>query len=71
MLDVREVAYELQGTCGSLDAILEEADFDPPIEWFYELDGLVFCCAQCNWWFEQSQMSEISDWVCVECEEEI
>lgn len=63
-----DVADRLEGTCDSLDYILEEEDFDPPITWLHRLDGLVFCCNSCNWWFRTSEMSEVEDWTCIECE---
>lgn len=61
-------AERLQGTCGSIAALGEEFEaLELNSEFCAALDLLVFCCTSCDWWFEQSEMSETEDWVCQEC----
>lgn len=70
---VRNVAYELQGTCQSLHEVLERFDMDDAdmeSAFCAELDSLVFECTCCNWWYETSEMSEYTDWQCKECAED-
>lgn len=72
---VDEIAYELQGSCQSLQNVLERHDMDgmdDDLEFCHALDRLVFCCEQCEWWFEQSEMGERDDdrWICRECTDE-
>lgn len=67
---IEEIAYELQGTCLSLHEVLERNDMDGAdndAEFCARLDELVFCCNDCNWWFEIHEMSD-ADWICCECE---
>ena len=72
---VAEIAEQLCGTCDSLQNILERNDMDGADNnagFCAELDSLVFCCEDCNWWHEQSEMAADvrGDWICEECKEE-
>jgi hypothetical protein len=69
---VEEIAEELRGTSQTLCLVLEHndmdgADNDPAF--CASLDALVFCCEQCEWWCEQSEMGARDDerWICEEC----
>lgn len=65
-----EIAYELQGTCKSLGEILEYyemEDAENDMTFCAQLDQSVFCCEQCGWWFEISEMAEDDTWRCEEC----
>lgn len=70
---INKIASMLEGTCGTLYGVLDrlyDTDEDAmSLADCHALDDLVFCCEQCNWWFEQGEMGEnASDaWVCVEC----
>lgn len=69
----KKVSERLEGTCDSIPGILEQLDFDPGLEddtaFCAELDQNVFCCLQCEWWFEQSGNDDPSGtgWLCDEC----
>jgi len=68
-----QAADHLQGTCMSLGNLGEEFEAAENDTTFCDrLDELVFCCVRCDWWFEQSQMSELAihEWFCHECEGE-
>jgi hypothetical protein len=66
-----DIAYELQGTCMSLAAILERhemEDAELDSEFCYGIDSLVFCCEGCEWWFEISEMcADHDEWKCEDC----
>lgn len=69
---VEEIADELQGTCKSLQQVLESHDMEGAEEdqaFTDRLDSLVFECAACNWWCEISEMTddEEHDWCCTDC----
>lgn len=70
---IEELAYDLAGTCQSLDMALENL-FERPLESLEpddlaELDSKVFLCRVCDWWSEISDMSNDpeQDWVCEDC----
>lgn len=59
-----------RGTCDSLYQILEQhdaQDLEDHMPFLNYLDQTIFCCEQCNWWCEISEMSEHEDWVCRDC----
>lgn len=70
-----EAAERLQGTCMSIADLGEKYEEAENSQSFCNrLDELVFCCDQCSWWDEISQMSDDSDGIlmlCVECENEV
>jgi C4-type Zn-finger protein len=69
MADLADHAAEqLQGTCQSLASLnLEDAEDNQTF--CNRLDELVFCCEQCGWWCEQSEMANRKDeeWICTDC----
>ena len=53
------ICYDLQGTCQSLDYVLEETHNRPDLqnntEFLGYLDDTIFCCTSCDWWCEISE----------------
>lgn len=70
--DMQRVAETLDGTCRSLDDVLEEelgVEFsDVPLDMLVELDEMVLDCTCCGWWSEASEFDD--DQVCPECQEQ-
>lgn len=67
-----QIADELQGTCTSLQAVLERHEMEGAEndqDFCYRLDSLVFECLQCSWWCEVSEMTDDPDydWCCDDC----
>lgn len=63
-----KAAERLQGSCQGIANLGEEFEaLETNSEFCATLDELVFCCNCCNWWFEQSEMSENEDWICEDC----
>lgn len=66
-----EVAYALQGSCGSLLNELENRGWEVlelNSEFLAAIDSLVFECEGCGWWFEISEMcGEHDTWKCEDC----
>ena len=58
-----EIINYLVGTCNSFDPS-EYSD-----EIVSEVDNHIFCCEECGWWCEMSEMSddEEHDWTCSDC----
>lgn len=74
MKTVDEIASELQGSCLSLNEVLERNDMDGAdgdLDFCASLDSIVFCCESCNWWCEVSEMSDDGDsqGICFDCVE--
>lgn len=71
MKTVEDIAYELQGTCISLTAMLEQHEMEEmenDRNFCNALDALVFECELCGWWFEISEMCDQHDtWKCEDC----
>lgn len=66
-------AERLQGSSQVIESLGEEFEgAENDTTFCTRLDELVFCCVRCDWWFEQSQMSElaINEWFCHECEDD-
>jgi hypothetical protein len=67
---MQEIAEELRGTCGTLDAALEERGFEldslPP-EMLRELDEAVMLCETCGWWCDSHELNDDNN--CNECGE--
>lgn len=70
--EVELVASDLEGTCQSLEQVLERydiegADNDP--SFCAALDARVFCCTVCDWWHDvgESGNDVNGQWACVEC----
>lgn len=72
---VANLAAELEGTCQSLEQACDKVGIDRDTltqDEHTELDGLVFCCAVCDWWCEACEANENPDGgddVCDDCHE--
>ena len=67
MSKISKIADDLRGTCSAnidLDDYTEEE--------LSELDELVFCCTECNWWSdkEECEESDLGEWICQQCHSE-
>ena len=71
MIDVVALIKRLEGSCLSLEEVLEEqeAEFeDMTAEDCGELDQTIMCCDSCGWWYETSEMNtDGGDTLCEEC----
>lgn len=59
---------DLQGTCKSLDDVLEDLGYDigtVPFEVLQILDNNILRCECCEWWVEISECNE--EGVCSDC----
>ncbi len=68
---MREIASELQGTCGTLDDKFEERGLDIdiiPAELLDIIDEEVMLCHTCGWWCESYEINDDSN--CNECAED-
>lgn len=68
---VETISQALQGTCKSLAQALEEhglGHLEDDKDFLQGLDQEVFCCSQCDWWCEMSEMSEEHDGICTDCQ---
>lgn len=68
-----KVVYQLNGSCDSLEQVLENNEvpelFDNDAFLEY-LDNEIFRCTCCSWWCPVSETSENDndgDWVCRDC----
>lgn len=77
---VDEIISILQGTCDTLDGAIQEICDDENLtsedltdEQREKLDGEIFLCDDCGWWYEVCDKSEIEDEnvcnVCNDCKE--
>lgn len=71
----RFIAEQIEGTCQSLHGVLEQHEMDGldnDQNFCDTLDGLVFECKTCGWWFEMSEMSAdpAHDWECDGCSDD-
>jgi hypothetical protein len=64
-----KLIYDLQGTCENLDSFLERSapELIDHLPFLQHLDNQIFCCEQCNWWCELSEMADNDDWECRDC----
>jgi hypothetical protein len=65
-----KIVYDLQGTCQDVGQVLvfygyTEEDLDHEAALY--IDERIFCCEQCEWWFEIGEMDEDTEWVCEDC----
>lgn len=67
---IDELAYDLQGTCQSLEEAVQKTDRKAELTTADcgALDQLVFLCNQCSWWDELGQESIREPGVCIDCE---
>lgn len=72
MINLVEMAHNaaerLRGTCLTIASLGEDFEaLENDSKFCAELDQLVFCCTDCDWWHELSEMADGGDWVCEEC----
>lgn len=66
----------LRGTCEDMSAagerlkLFDEFPYDATEAEVAYFDNEIFMCDECNWWFDQEEMSEKS-WVCRECNPDV
>jgi hypothetical protein len=67
-----QLIHELQGTCNSLDTLLERnaPQLIDHLPFLHYLDNQIFCCEICNWWLEISEMADNDRWECRDCSSE-
>lgn len=67
----RQLAEHLEGTCKSLDegceALFGHDASEMTMDELQRLDGLVFECSHCGWWFEFSEESYDEPGACESC----
>lgn len=67
--DIDRLAEQLEGSCTSLDSILDEefglALSDIPVNLLSLLDEKVMECQQCGWWSDSSTFDD--NQICGEC----
>lgn len=64
---IAEIAEELRGTPASLEGVMNvrgSSEDALTSDDHQELDQHVFCCEECGWWCELSEMLEDRDGVC-------
>lgn len=73
---VKEIIEILQGTCDTLSGAVSEvvgdelSDDDLTMEQLEAIDSEIFCCDECSWWCDISEMSECEDEnKCTDCDE--
>lgn len=69
----RDAANLLQGTCKSIHDLGEEFEALQDDQAFCDtLDSLVFCCKQCDWWHDISEiaLTTANGFVCEDCDRE-
>lgn len=65
-----QVADDLRGTCRTLAEVLEWHDavhIEDNADFCSGIDDLVFCCSECGWWCETSEMEDPDSWRCADC----
>lgn len=70
--NIDSLIESLTGTCSSIDDKLPEGmDWnDLTMDDHNKIDNEIFCCDQCGWWCENSDMSENEDdQICNDCHE--
>ncbi len=66
------IAEDLRGTGQSLPEVCEKHGMEgaeDDTDFCQQIDQLVFCCEQCDWWCEISEMADHpdNDLVCDDC----
>jgi hypothetical protein len=62
--------YDLQGTCEGLESFLErheKPELADNMQFLRHLDNQIFCCEQCMWWCDLSEMADNDNWECRDC----
>jgi hypothetical protein len=68
--EAMSVADELNGTCRSLDEVLEDRRLDMLLyvqAFLDELDQHAWKCETCDWWCEPSEMCDDDPGYCTDC----
>jgi len=68
--DLYKIVEYIMGTCQSMSEVLVKfgyEDMDLDLEAAMYIDDRIFCCEQCEWWFEIAEMDEDEEWVCEDC----
>lgn len=65
---VADAIADLQGTCQSLEAVLERHGLTDTKDVCEAIDQGVFCCDQCDWWCERCEESLEHGGVCTDCQ---
>lgn len=69
MINITEIAEALNGSCETLDQVLEDYGFDIDDlaqEQFEKIDVITLQCETCGWWCDAH---EVEDSVCEDCRE--
>lgn len=72
IVTTEDIIYELQCSCKSLYEVLESngcEHLELDSAFCAEIDSRIFCCEDCNWWMEISEMAENEQgrWICEDC----
>ena len=65
-----QIIADLQGTCQSLNIVLdkhEAQELEDHMPFLDYLDNQIFCCERCNWWSELGEMADNDNWECRDC----
>lgn len=64
-----EIVQSLQGTCQSLEGVLEDGESEDDKELCEHIDQEIFLCPACNWWCERGEghESDLGEDVCDDC----
>ena len=74
MKTLAEQCYEeLVGTAGFIDPSIwaEDNGHDVTLDFYQEIDNLMFLCELCGWWCEIGDMHENEDQTCSSCGNDI
>lgn len=67
MTAVDDAIADLQGTCQSLEQVLDRHGLADTEEVTQAIDAEVFCCSQCDWWCERNEENNEEGGVCTDC----
>lgn len=65
-----KIIYELNGTCDSMEHVLEHCealDLQDHMPFLNYLDNQIFLCESCGWWHPISEMADNDNWECRNC----
>jgi hypothetical protein len=70
----REIAYRLEGTCQTMLQVADSLGVEDHLseqEFLLMIEDIVFCCAECAWWFPLSEhYDDDKRIICLECHRE-
>jgi hypothetical protein len=59
--DLEKIVDYTMGTCQSIDEVLVKFGYDElDLDSAMYIDERIFCCGNCEWWFEIGEMAD--DW---------